>query len=63
METRQQITGKNKGGRPTTDPKSHVLRIRVSDSMHDKVKAYSDRQGQTMTDTVRECIDGYLSGK
>ena len=63
METGKGMTARNKGGRPTTDPKTHDLRIRVNESMYEKVRSYSRDKGQTVTDTVRECIDGYLMGK
>ena len=53
------ITGK-KTGRPTTDPKTHDLRVRVNDRMYSQVMKYSKEHDQTMTDTIRECIDGYL---
>ena len=52
---------KKRIGRPTTDPKTHDLRVRVNDKMYSKVKVYSKEHNQTLTDTIRECIDGYLN--
>lgn len=45
------------GGRPTADPLSHDLRVRVSDSQYEKLVEYAVRIGTTKAGAVRKLID------
>ena len=50
-------TGKKKMGRPTADPKSHVARLRLSDSEKAKLDECCTLSGMSITDVLKLGIE------
>lgn len=48
---------KNLGGRPTQEPKTKSLKIRLSESQYSKVEDSADAQGISKVDVIRNLID------
>ncbi len=48
---------KKKIGRPTNDPKTHELKIRMSDKYMEKLKYCQNQTGMTRVDIIRQGID------
>lgn len=46
-----------KRGRPTTDPKNHFLKIRVSKKDLDKLNYVAEKTNISKTDVIRKGID------
>lgn len=44
-------------GRPTTDPKKHDTRVKLSDSEWEKLKFCAEKSSMTKTDIIRKGID------
>ena len=44
-------------GRPTTDPKTHELKIRMSDKYMEKLEYCQSQTGMTRVDIIRMGID------
>ena len=45
------------GGRPTSEPKSHDIRVRVSQRQFDKLSDYADSKGINKPQAIRNLID------
>ena len=53
-----------KAGRPPSDdPRKYRLTVRMSESEYDKLKKYSEANGQTITETMLEGFDLLMKKK
>ena len=43
-------------GRPTTDKKDRVVKVRVSEEMYKDLETESKKTGKSISEIIRECI-------
>jgi len=57
------LSEKNKGGRPTTNPRPNKISVRVSDESIKILDDYCERKKVSRADGVRDGINGLKSKK
>ena len=43
-------------GRPTTDKKDKVVKVRVSEKMYKEIEIEAKKTGKSISEIIRECI-------
>ena len=43
-------------GRPTTDKKDKVVKVRVSEEMYKEIEIEAKKTGKSISEIIRECI-------
>lgn len=47
-------------GRPTEEIKNHEIKVRVSDRLYKRLRAYAESKGQSTAETIREALEKML---